>query len=85
MHESSLSVQAERWGSELITEDVEFLDLQQRPFTVRSSEVEVSLLALYLLRIMLKLLHAFVDLTTAISYSIARPMTARHWVLEVWY
>ena len=33
--------QAERWGSELITEDVEFLDLKHRPFTVRSSEVEV--------------------------------------------
>lgn len=38
-----MTVQAERWGSELITEDVEYLDLKQRPFTVRSSEVEVYL------------------------------------------
>lgn len=33
--------QAERWGAELRTEDVEFVDVQNRPFTVRSSESEV--------------------------------------------
>ncbi|CAI5468992.1 unnamed protein product [Closterium sp. Yama58-4] len=33
--------QAERWGAELHTEDVEFVDLQTRPFTVRSSDREV--------------------------------------------
>lgn len=33
--------QAERWGSELYTEDVEYVDLTQRPFTVRSSDREV--------------------------------------------
>jgi len=33
--------QAERWGSELHTEDVEYVDLTQRPFTIRSSEREV--------------------------------------------
>lgn len=34
-------VQAERWGTELYTEDVEHLDLSQRPFVIRSSEREV--------------------------------------------
>lgn len=33
--------QAERWGAELHTEDVEFVDLQNRPFTVRTCEREV--------------------------------------------
>ena len=30
--------QAERWGAELITEDVEHVDLSVRPFELRSSE-----------------------------------------------
>ncbi|CAI7778904.1 unnamed protein product [Closterium sp. NIES-53] len=33
--------QAERWGAELHTEDVEYVDLQTRPFTVRSSDREL--------------------------------------------
>ncbi|BDA41725.1 Thioredoxin reductase [Coccomyxa sp. Obi] len=33
--------QAERWGSELLTEDVEFVDLQSRPFLIRSTDTEV--------------------------------------------
>ncbi|XXG83562.1 hypothetical protein AAC387_Pa10g1290 [Persea americana] len=33
--------QAERWGAELFQEDVEFVDLKSRPFTIRSSEREV--------------------------------------------
>ncbi|KAL6751485.1 hypothetical protein V8C86DRAFT_3015235 [Haematococcus lacustris] len=33
--------QSERWGAELYTEDVEFIDLSRRPFTVRSAEREV--------------------------------------------
>lgn len=33
--------QAERWGSELYQEDVEFVDLKSRPFTVQSSERKV--------------------------------------------
>ncbi len=33
--------QAERWGAELYTEDVEEVDLSVRPFTVRSSDREV--------------------------------------------
>lgn len=39
-------MQAERWGTVLITEDVELLDLKQRPFTIRSSENEVRIFAL---------------------------------------
>lgn len=35
--------QAERWGAELYLEDVEFLDLKNRPFTVQSSERKVIL------------------------------------------
>lgn len=34
-------LQAERWGSELLTEDVEHVDLSSRPFTVRTSDTEV--------------------------------------------
>lgn len=30
--------QAERWGSQLLPEDVESVDLQQRPFIVRGME-----------------------------------------------
>lgn len=33
--------QAERWGAELFHEDVEQVDLKNRPFTIRSSEREV--------------------------------------------
>lgn len=33
--------QAERWGTELKTEDVEYVDTRTRPFTVRTSECEV--------------------------------------------
>ena len=35
--------QAERWGAELHQEDVEFIDLKNRPFTVKSSERKVML------------------------------------------
>ena len=38
-------LQAERWGAELVTEDVEEVDLQQRPFLVRTSDTEVRLQA----------------------------------------
>ncbi|KAL9155136.1 hypothetical protein ABFS82_10G162700 [Erythranthe guttata] len=33
--------QAERWGAELYQEDVEFVDVRNRPFTVQSSERKV--------------------------------------------
>ncbi|HEY9635917.1 MAG TPA: thioredoxin-disulfide reductase [Coleofasciculaceae cyanobacterium] len=35
-----MKAQAERWGAELYTEDVTFVDLSQRPFVVRSEERE---------------------------------------------
>jgi thioredoxin reductase (NADPH) len=37
----NMKAQAERWGAELYTEDVTFVDLSQRPFVVRSEEREV--------------------------------------------
>jgi thioredoxin reductase (NADPH) len=36
-----MKAQAERWGAQLFTEDVTFVDLSQRPFVVRSEEREV--------------------------------------------
>src|SRR6476469_10568366 len=36
-----VKAQAERWGAELVTEDVIWVDLSQRPFIVRSEEREV--------------------------------------------
>lgn len=33
--------QAVRWGAELYTEDVEFLDVQNRPFTIRTADQEI--------------------------------------------
>ncbi len=33
--------QAERWGTQIVIEDVEHVDLSQRPFVVRGSETEV--------------------------------------------
>ncbi|MCF2969783.1 thioredoxin-disulfide reductase [Synechococcus sp. Nb3U1] len=36
-----MKAQAVRWGAELYTEDVTFVDLSQRPFVVRSEEREV--------------------------------------------
>lgn len=33
--------QAERWGAELFQEDVEFIDVKNNPFTVKSSERKV--------------------------------------------
>lgn len=34
--------QAERWGARLITEDVETIDLQKRPFTIQGTETSVT-------------------------------------------
>ena len=36
-----MKAQAARWGAELYTEDVTYVDLSQRPFTVRSEDREV--------------------------------------------
>lgn len=35
--------QAERWGAQLFQEDVDFLDVKTRPFTVQSSERKVKI------------------------------------------
>lgn len=37
-HSCGVVAQAERWGAELYTEDVESIDLQSRPFTIVSGE-----------------------------------------------
>lgn len=36
-----MRAQAERWGTEVVTEDVTFVDLSQRPFVVRSTDREL--------------------------------------------
>ncbi|MGA7937753.1 MAG: thioredoxin-disulfide reductase [Kovacikia sp.] len=36
-----MKAQAVRWGAELVTEDVTFVDFSQRPFLIRSEEYEV--------------------------------------------
>ena len=36
-----MKAQAQRWGAELVTEDVTFVDLSQRPFTIRSEDREI--------------------------------------------
>ncbi|MEG4519763.1 MULTISPECIES: thioredoxin-disulfide reductase [unclassified Microcoleus] len=36
-----MKAQAARWGAELYTEDVTYVDLSQRPFTVRSEDREI--------------------------------------------
>lgn len=36
-----MKAQAERWGTECHTEDVTYVDLSQRPFTLRSDEIEI--------------------------------------------
>jgi len=37
----NMKAQAQRWGAELVTEDVTFVDFSQRPFVIRSDEREV--------------------------------------------
>lgn len=34
--------QAERWGAELYQEDVEFIDVNNSPFTIQSSDRKVN-------------------------------------------
>ena len=37
----NVCMQAERWGAELYTEDVEKVDLTQRPFVIKTHDREV--------------------------------------------
>lgn len=38
---TQMKAQADRWGAELVTEDITFVDLSQRPFFIRSETQEV--------------------------------------------
>ena len=66
---SLTSVQAERWGSELLTEDVEHVDLSKRPFTVRTSDTEVQILLLPDVLLFVCLLHCMLMCRNSITYS----------------
>jgi thioredoxin reductase (NADPH) len=61
-----MKAQAERWGAELVTEDVEFVDLSVRPFVVRSSEREVRA-------------HSIVIATGATAKRLNLPGEAQYW------
>lgn len=51
--------QAERWGAELFQEDVEFLDVNNRPFTVQSGERKVIHYFIWIFRIFKLILKDF--------------------------
>ena len=61
-----MRAQAARWGAELYTEDVEELDLQQRPFRVRTADREV-------------LAHSVVLATGATAKRLGLPSEERFW------
>ncbi|KAK9810090.1 hypothetical protein WJX72_004635 [[Myrmecia] bisecta] len=58
--------QAERWGAELLTEDVEYVDLSVRPFVVRSSDTEV-------------LTHSIIVATGATAKRLGIPSEQQFW------
>ena len=60
------SVQAERWGSELHFEDVEEVDLSQRPFVVKNSERELKT-------------HALIIATGATARRLGLPSEEKYW------
>ena len=41
LYDLCVFVQAERWGAEMYTEDVESIDLDTRPFTIKTAERQV--------------------------------------------
>jgi len=61
-----MKAQAERWGTECYTEDVTFVDLNQRPFIVRSQEREVRT-------------HSIVIATGATAKRLGLPKEAEYW------
>lgn len=61
-----MKAQAARWGAELITEDVTFVDLSQRPFVVRSQEKEIRT-------------HSIVIATGATAKRLNLPGEAEYW------
>ncbi|KAK9671083.1 hypothetical protein RND81_12G005500 [Saponaria officinalis] len=58
--------QAERWGAELYQEDVEFVDVNGRPFTVRSTEREIKC-------------HAVIVATGATARRLGLPKEDEYW------
>lgn len=61
-----MKAQAERWGAELYTEDVTFVDLSQRPFVVRSEEREVKA-------------HSIIIATGATARRLGLPSEHQYW------
>ncbi|MFB2935473.1 thioredoxin-disulfide reductase [Aerosakkonemataceae cyanobacterium BLCC-F154] len=61
-----MKAQAERWGAELFTEDVTFVDLSQRPFVVRSEEREVKA-------------HSIIIATGATAKRLGLPSEHQYW------
>lgn len=61
-----MQAQAERWGTELLQEDVEFVDLSQRPFVVRGTEREVKA-------------HSIIIATGATAKRLGIPSEERFW------
>lgn len=61
-----MKAQAVRWGAELVTEDVMFVDLSQRPFAVRSQEREI-------------LAHSLIIATGATAQRLGLPSEAEFW------
>ncbi len=61
-----MKAQAERWGAELVTEDVTSVDLSQRPFVVRSEEREVKA-------------HSIIIATGATAKRLNLPSEAEYW------
>ncbi|PSB01990.1 thioredoxin-disulfide reductase [Merismopedia glauca] len=62
----NMKAQAERWGAELITEDVVSVDLSQRPFVVRSEDREVKA-------------HSIVIATGATAKRLGLPSESQYW------
>ncbi|MBE9224305.1 thioredoxin-disulfide reductase [Phormidium sp. LEGE 05292] len=61
-----MKAQAERWGAELFTEDVTFVDLSQHPFVVRSEERQVKA-------------HSIIIATGATARRLGLPSEHQYW------
>ncbi|MEZ2229196.1 MAG: thioredoxin-disulfide reductase [Microcoleus sp.] len=65
-----MKAQAVRWGAELYTEDVTFVDFSQRPFTVRSEDREIKT-------------HTIVIATGATAKRLHLPSEEKYWNLGI--
>jgi len=61
-----MKAQAVRWGAELVTEDVTFVDFNQRPFIIRSEEREVKV-------------HSVIIATGATAKRLGLPGEEQYW------